>query len=68
MGDTESTCLKYNALTLEMFQQLIDALNGAAVDPEVRFLVMTGTGDYYSSGNDLSTFLGELERNLDVLA
>lgn len=34
-----------------------DALNNAAVDNSVVVVALTGAGDYYSSGNDISAFL-----------
>jgi len=47
---------KYNALTGQMYVGIADALNAAAVDDSVKFAVLTGEGDYYCSGNDLSNF------------
>ena len=32
-------------------------LEKAQNDPEVKIVALTGKGDYYSSGNDLSNFL-----------
>lgn len=34
-----------------------DALNAAASDDSVTIVALTGDGDYYSSGNDISAFL-----------
>lgn len=45
---------KYNALTLQMYRQITEQLKVAAENPEVHFLAITGNGDYYSAGNDLS--------------
>lgn len=44
---------KFNALTPEIYSGIIDGLNQAVEDPEVKFTVITGTGKYFSSGNDL---------------
>lgn len=44
----------YNALSRTMYQGIIEALKRAAEDPEIKFAVITGTGKYFSSGNDLS--------------
>lgn len=35
----------------------VGALNDAAVDDTVTIAALTGDGDYYSSGNDISNFL-----------
>ena len=40
-----------------MYDDICIALDQAAKDPSVRVVVTTGTGDYYSSGNDLANFL-----------
>ena len=45
---------KFNSMTLDMFEELIGKMKAASEDPDIRFLAMTGTGEYYSSGNDLS--------------
>jgi len=47
---------KKNALTVEMYEEIIVALNEAAKDKSVLTLV-TGAGDYFCSGNDLSNFM-----------
>lgn len=49
---------KKNALTLAMYQTMAEAINNANADPQVRVVVITGTGDAFSSGNDLNDFLG----------
>lgn len=43
-----------NALTQEMYDGIVDALKLAGEDQDIKFTVLTGTGEYYSSGNDLS--------------
>jgi len=45
-----------NAITVEMYEEIILALNEAATDNSALTLV-TGAGDYYCSGNDLSNFM-----------
>lgn len=44
-----------------MYRDVISGLDEAAADPSVRVAVLTGEGEYYSSGNDLKnvTVLGE---------
>lgn len=39
-----------------MYNELIEALNQADKDPKVLMCVVTGSGDYYCSGNDLTNF------------
>lgn len=46
---------KKNAITTEMYNEIIAALQQAAKDDSV-ITVFTGTGDFYCSGNDLSNF------------
>nr|XP_054764472.1 enoyl-CoA delta isomerase 2-like [Lytechinus pictus] len=46
-----------NALTLEMYNEIQDALRAAEQNDDVTITVITGTGDYYSSGNDLGNFM-----------
>lgn len=48
---------KKNALTLEMYTALADALRGAEQDPEVRAVLLSGAGDAFTGGNDLRDFL-----------
>jgi len=45
-----------NAITVEMYEEIILALNEAATDKSALTLI-TGAGDYYCSGNDLSNFM-----------
>ncbi|KAI5645378.1 enoyl-CoA hydratase/isomerase domain-containing protein [Phthorimaea operculella] len=42
-----------NAIDPDMYIRVTKMVNEAAKDSEVSVLVVTGTGDYYSSGNDL---------------
>ncbi|XP_071340387.1 enoyl-CoA delta isomerase 2 isoform X1 [Trachinotus anak] len=46
---------KKNAITTEMYSEVIAALEQAAKDPSV-ITVITGAGDFYCSGNDLTNF------------
>ena len=39
-----------------MYTAIGDALNAVAEDPSIKVAVLTGTGKWYSSGNDLSNF------------
>ncbi|KAJ6651294.1 hypothetical protein lerEdw1_021106 [Lerista edwardsae] len=44
-----------NAITVQMYNEIIKALEEAAKDDSV-ITVLTGNGDYYCSGNDLNNF------------
>ncbi|XP_008829887.1 enoyl-CoA delta isomerase 2, mitochondrial isoform X1 [Nannospalax galili] len=46
---------KKNAITFQMYNQIIEALKTASTDNSA-ITVFTGNGDYYSSGNDLTNF------------
>jgi len=48
---------KKNALTLEMYAGLADALAAAESDPQVRVILIHGAADCFCSGNDLKDFL-----------
>lgn len=48
---------KKNALTADMYRALNTALIGAATDPEVRAVVISGAGDCFTAGNDLRDFV-----------
>lgn len=48
---------KKNAINHAMYEELGNALNEGAADDSVVLAVMTGAGDYYCSGNDLSNFM-----------
>ncbi|XP_004847814.2 enoyl-CoA delta isomerase 2, mitochondrial isoform X2 [Heterocephalus glaber] len=56
---------KKNAITIQMYQDIILALKAAGKDNSA-ITVFTGSGDYYSSGNDLTNFVsfasGDLEK------
>ncbi|KAL7077000.1 hypothetical protein ACQ4LE_004056 [Meloidogyne hapla] len=47
---------KYNALTWEMYEALIDAFTNSNKCNETSITVLTGNGNYYCAGNDLSNF------------
>lgn len=48
---------KKNALTLDMYQAMASALAMAEDDPSVRVILLHGTADCFTSGNDLQDFL-----------
>lgn len=47
---------KKNALTREMYQALGEAIDGAAVSPEVRCILIQAEGSAFTAGNDLADF------------
>jgi enoyl-CoA hydratase/carnithine racemase len=51
---------KKNALTAEMYQQLAAALAAADADPQVRAILLHGTQDCFTAGNDVGDFLKRL--------
>ena len=56
---------KRNAITLEMYGALVDALNEARADDAVRVVLLTGAGASFTAGNDLKDFVaqGDLVQN-----
>lgn len=46
--------MKMNSITIDMYKMIPDILKDAAKNPEIKMSIITGNGDYYSSGNDLS--------------
>ena len=46
-----------NAITVAMYAALADAIEGAAVEPEVRVITIRGEGQDFAAGNDLADFL-----------
>lgn len=48
---------KKNALTGEMYALLAEALTAARNDPQVRAVLLHGSRDCFTSGNDVSDFL-----------
>lgn len=48
---------KKNAVNMKMYEEIPEALKEAGDDENVVICYVTGAGDYYSSGNDLSNFI-----------
>lgn len=48
---------KKNALTRAMYQTMADAILGADKDDAIRVILLTGTADCFTSGNDLTDFM-----------
>lgn len=51
---------KYNALTVQMYEELLDALKQCARNHEVRAVMITGAGKAFSSGADLLELQSQL--------
>jgi enoyl-CoA hydratase/carnithine racemase len=49
---------KRNALSLELMEELIAALESVSADPETRTIVLAGAGPAFSAGHDLSEMVG----------
>lgn len=47
---------KKNALTRDMYAAVVDALVSADADPAIRVVILTGTGETFTSGNDIEDF------------
>jgi enoyl-CoA hydratase/carnithine racemase len=47
---------KKNALTEDMYAALADGLDAGQSDPEVRVILLRGSGDLFCAGNDLGEF------------
>lgn len=52
---------KFNAITKEMYDKITDTLTKVNNDSSVKAVVLTGSGDYYSSGNDLTNFVKAMQ-------
>ncbi|KAF0878057.1 ECI2 isomerase, partial [Crocuta crocuta] len=58
---------KKNAITIKMYDEMILALKSASKDDSA-ITVLTGNGDYYSSGNDLTNFTDTVPGGLEEKA
>ncbi|XP_029612035.1 enoyl-CoA delta isomerase 2, mitochondrial [Salmo trutta] len=58
---------KKNAITVEMYNEVIKALAQAGKDDSV-ITVITGSGDFYCSGNDLTNFTKIPEGGIEQMA
>jgi len=47
---------KKNALTRAMYEGVVAAFQSAENDPAIRVIMLTGTGDTFTSGNDIKDF------------
>lgn len=56
---------KKNALTRAMYGQLADALKLADSDPEINAVLITGTVECFTAGNDIADFIQQPPSDLD---
>lgn len=56
---------KKNALTRAMYSHLAEALKQADTDPEINAVLITGSAECFTAGNDIADFLQEPPSNLD---
>ncbi|RON51209.1 enoyl-CoA hydratase [Pseudomonas frederiksbergensis] len=56
---------KKNALTRAMYAQLAKALNEADQDPEINAVLITGSAECFTAGNDIADFLQQPPSSLD---
>ena len=47
---------KKNAITQDMYKAMADAIDAYGANDDIRALVLTGEGDYFTSGNDVKDF------------
>ncbi|GAB6021057.1 Enoyl-CoA delta isomerase 2, mitochondrial [Chamberlinius hualienensis] len=57
---------KKNAISTEMYEEIINVLTEAKNDASVTVTVFTGAGDYYCSGNDLNNFVAMMNSGLSA--
>jgi enoyl-CoA hydratase/carnithine racemase len=57
---------KKNALTVEMYQAMADAINAASENAAVRALLIAGQPGIFTSGNDLQDFLSRPRPNVEA--
>jgi len=56
---------KKNALTRAMYSQLAEALKQADRDPEVNAVLITGSAECFTAGNDIADFIQQPPSDLD---
>ncbi|KJZ33345.1 MULTISPECIES: enoyl-CoA hydratase-related protein [Pseudomonas] len=56
---------KKNALTRAMYSHLSEALKQADTDPEINAVLITGSAECFTAGNDIADFIQQPPGNLD---
>jgi enoyl-CoA hydratase/carnithine racemase len=59
---------KKNALTRAMYAEVVQAFESADADPLIRVMLLTGTGDTFTSGNDIKDFQQRVATNAPASA
>jgi len=59
---------KKNALTRDMYNAMADAFTQVDADPTLRVALLTGTGDTFTSGNDIADFQARAAGNRESSA
>lgn len=59
---------KKNAITLEMYQLLAEAIQTAAADKQIKVILLGSNNEYFTAGNDLGDFLKNpaLDKNSSI--
>ncbi|MEE1916293.1 enoyl-CoA hydratase-related protein [Pseudomonas asiatica] len=68
LGITLQRPKKYNALTLQMYDDLAALIRSAQADERIKAVVISGGEHCFTSGNDLQDFLGSPPECLDAPA
>src|SRR5438309_7664845 len=55
-----------NAITVDMYAALADAIAGAFQDGETRVITIRGEGEDFAAGNDLADFLEAIPRDDEI--
>ncbi|MEO1228777.1 MAG: enoyl-CoA hydratase [Myxococcota bacterium] len=50
---------KLNAFTMAMYQALVEGFERAGRDPEVRVVLLSGSGGTFTAGNDITDFMNQ---------
>jgi 2-(1,2-epoxy-1,2-dihydrophenyl)acetyl-CoA isomerase len=51
-----------NGMNLQLMKELVDAVHSCEEDPQVRAIIITGAGRFFSAGGDLAAFSADLDR------
>ena len=57
---------KKNAITLDMYRGMSDAIDTAQNNPAIRCLIITGGSGVFTAGNDIDDFLKDANANAET--